>query len=116
MSEVTLFVIAIAATLLSSLAVVLFLRTSLRRILVDLCGTAERADFWTAFSVIALVLVPLIAAMFAKPDASRGPVLAIAAQLRWALIGLVGAVSLLGAVISQFITEERAPGSGAPPC
>src|SRR5712691_10475000 len=51
-----------------SLIVVAYLRRPLKAILADLCGTAERARFWSAFSNVTLVLVPLIFVMQYRPE------------------------------------------------
>jgi hypothetical protein len=59
MSSVAIYVATLVVTMIASLAVVLVLRASLHRLLVDLCGTENRAAFWTAFSTVALVLAPL---------------------------------------------------------
>lgn len=93
-----------------SFAAVVYLRPHLKRILVDLCGTEERASFWTAFSNLALVLMPLIFAMHYRPETGpeTSPVLEIGAQLKWALIGLVASVLALGLVVSMFIPRRPA--------
>ncbi len=105
MSEVMSFVIGMGVTLLISMLVVVYLRPHLRRILLDLCETEDRANFWTAFTTVTVVLSPLICAMFHRP-AGGGDSAAffdISTQLRWALVGLIGSVIALGAVIARFI-------------
>lgn len=91
-----------------SFAAVVYLRPHLKRILLDLCGTEDRASFWAAFSNLALVLTPLIFAMQYRPETGLGtsPVLEMAAQLKWALIGLVASVLVLGFVVSAFIPRS----------
>lgn len=93
----------IGITLLMSLAVVIYLTRPLRKILTELCGTSERADFWLAFSNIALALAPLIFAVSYTPDIGSNPVIEIARELKWALIGLLSALLIIGWVISRFI-------------
>ena len=113
MDPVHSFLIGIGLTLVGSLAVVIYLRRHLRRILVDLCGTEPRADFWAAFSNITLVLVPLICALFKRPEGGTGSAVFfdVSAQLTWALIGLVVAVLILGFVIGRFVPPPP-PASG----
>ena len=105
MSEVMSFVIGMGVTLVISMLVVVYLRPHLRRILSDLCETEDRANFWTAFTNVTLVLSPLVCAMFYRPTGGGdgAAFFDISAQLRWALVGLIGSVILLGAVIARFI-------------
>ena len=109
MNEATLFLSGVGLTLAASFAVVLYLRPHLYAILVDLCATSERARFWTAFSNITLSLTPLIFAMQYRPSLGPGSsiVLEIGSQVKWALIGLVCSVVVLGIVISRFIPPAR---------
>jgi hypothetical protein len=97
--------------LLGSLIVVLYLGSHLRRLLTDMCGTEERAGFWTAFSKIILVLLPLICALFPRPSGgSRTEAFfEISHQLQWGLIGLAGAVVALGLVLSRSAPCDRRP-------
>jgi hypothetical protein len=100
-----LFLTGLTVTLITSLAIVAYLRRPLHSIPVELCGSGERAAFWVAFSNVTIALVPLIFAMQYTPKLTSGstPVLEVAAQLRWALAGLLGAIVILGWVLSRFI-------------
>src|SRR5262249_11287005 len=108
MNETALFLSGIAVTLTVSLAVVVYLSRPLYTILVDLCATAERARFWTAFSNTTLCLVPLIFAMHYRPSKDTFLVFELGTQVKWALVGLVASVVLLGIVISRFIPRGTA--------
>lgn len=103
-----MFLVGLAVTLMIALAIVAYLRGPLYSILVELCGNRERAAFWVAFSNVTLALLPLIFAMQYTPDVTRGTsvVLEIAAQLKWALAGLLSAVVVLGWVLSRFIRQQ----------
>ena len=105
MGQVSSFLIGIGITLACSLGVVVYLRPHLRRVLVEFCGTDERADFWTAFSVVTLVLVPVIGSLFPHPEggSATSAFFDVSAQLKWGLIGLVVAVVVLGFVIGRFV-------------
>ena len=102
------FLIGLLVTAIVAFGVVLYLRPHLHRILVDLCGNQERAAFWTAFSAVTLILVPMIGAMLVRPHPEDGlhVLFEINGQLRMALIGLVGATVTLAVVISTFIPRE----------
>jgi hypothetical protein len=108
MSTVAMFLSGLGVTLLLSLSVVAYMQIHLKQILIDLCGTPERAKFWTAFSNVTLVLVPLIFALNYRP-ASGSPedlVFEVGTQLERALIGLVASVIAMGVVLSAFIPRR----------
>ncbi|HLW78371.1 MAG TPA: hypothetical protein VKU44_02130 [Terriglobia bacterium] len=110
MSVSQIFLASAGTTAILSFLAVAYLKPHLKRILIDLCGTEERASFWTAFSNVALVLMPLIFAMHYRPGAGpeTSPVLEMGTQLEWALIGLVASVLVLGFVVSMFIPRRPA--------
>lgn len=104
MNDELVFLAGVSLSVVSAVGVAFYLRRHLRTLLRDLCGTQERADFWAAFSNVALVLVPLICALVHVQQDPPLPIyLALASQVKWALIGLVAAVMLLGFVLSWFI-------------
>jgi uncharacterized membrane protein YhaH (DUF805 family) len=89
-----------------------YLRPHLKNILVDLCGTKARADFWMAFSSIALTVTPVIFATLVIPhyhDSSATIFFDIIVQLRWGLIGLIGTVLTLGYTLNRFIDHKDSP-------
>jgi hypothetical protein len=102
------FVIGLTITLVSAFLVVLYLRSRLDLILVDICGTPERARFWTSFSNVTLILVPMIRALGYRAGECLLPtsVMQLADQLEQALIGLVGTVLALGFVLTHFIRRD----------
>lgn len=109
MNITQIFLAGAGTTVVITLAAVVYLRPHLRRILVDLCGTEERAGFWTALSNVTLMLTPLIFAMQYRP--ATGPetsaALEVGVELKWALIGLVTSVLVLGLVLSMFIPRRQ---------
>ena len=115
MNTSVLFLCGLVLTFAMSISVVIYLRPPLRRILTELCGTTERAAFWTAFSGVGLTAVPVIFAMQCHPEnsASAPAAFELADQLKWGLIGMVLSITVLAWVLSRFI--PRAPkGSGEP--
>jgi hypothetical protein len=108
MSVTAVFTIGLLITACIALLVVIYLKRPLHKILIDLCGNVERAAFWTAFSMVALTLSPLILAMTYTPELRAGSplVLELAAQLKWGLVGLLVAVVILGWVLSRFIPRS----------
>ena len=92
-----------------SLAALRHLQAPLLRILVDLCGTEDRARFWLAFSNVTLLAVPAIFALH-RPPATGTPAKAvfdIGDQLQSGLIGFVMSVVILGFVLSHFISRRK---------
>ena len=114
MNATTVFAIGSVSTLVIAMGIVWYLRRPLRNILIELCGTEERAEFWTVFAAVAMGVVPVIFAIACRPE--PGPyapaVFELANQLKWGLIGLIGTVIVLGWVIGRSIVrwESRAAG------
>ena len=111
MNAPILFVGGLAMTLVTSVSVVIYLKSSLQKILAELCGSPERAAFWTSFSNVALTVVPVIFAMQYHPE-TRGTtsvVFELADQLKWGLIGVVLSITLLAWVLSRFIPRVPVP-------
>jgi hypothetical protein len=50
MNMVIVFLVGLAVTMGVVLVALLYLRNPLQTILADLCGSTDRARFWTAFS------------------------------------------------------------------
>jgi len=104
-TTIMLFLTGLVITIAICLLVVVYLRNHLERILIDLCGTTERAKFWTVFSNVMLILMPLIFSMSYQPTLgpSTQPVFELSNQLRFGLVGLGGTMLVLGFMISRFI-------------
>ena len=107
MSDAALFATGIGATATIDMAMVWYLRRPLEKLLLELCGNRERAGFWTAFTAVALGLTPLIFAMGWRPSAesSLPAIFELADQLKWALIGLLSTLLILGLVMGSSITK-----------
>ena len=111
MNTIALYFIEIATTLIVCCAVVITLRRSLRRVLVDLCKTEERAQFWLVFASILLVGLPLIFGMGFNPSATsvEKAFFEAANQIKWNLLGFLVALMGIGAVISFFALVAPRP-------
>jgi hypothetical protein len=119
MNAVMVFLVGLAATMGVVLIALLYLRNPLQILLSDLCGTPDRARFWTAFSNVTLFLVPLVLALDHQPDANakQAAIFAISGQMESATIGFVISVVVMGFVLSTFISRANlnraAKGNGA---
>ena len=104
MNNITIYFLQITTTLIISLAAVIYLRRSLRRVLVDLCATEERAQFWMTFSSIMLIGIPLIFGLGFNPAATSADqaFFEAANQVKWNLLGFLFALMGIGVVVSFF--------------
>ena len=107
MSSSMLFACGLAATLLVSLVVVAYLNRPLGKLLEELCGNRERAEFWRVFSSVTLGLVPLIFAMQYLPEPGPRALFEVSIQFKWGLIGLVASILGLGWVVGRFIRRVQ---------
>jgi hypothetical protein len=90
-----------------------YMRNPLLAVLTDLCGTVERARFWTTFSNITLFLVPFVLALDYRPgiDGNESGVFAVSDQIQSAVTGLIVSMFILGMVLSWHIAKGQ-PSSG----
>jgi uncharacterized membrane protein YhaH (DUF805 family) len=105
------FLIQIALTATLSLLIVGYLRPSLRKVLIDLCGTEDRAHFWTAFSNILLIGLPIIISLNYKPQAGAGEefFFEISSKLSGNLAGLLFALIGIGFIVTFFALVAPRP-------
>jgi hypothetical protein len=83
---------------------VLYLNRSLRRVLVDLCATEERAQFWMSFASIVLIGLPLVFGLGFSPEATVAAkaFFEAANQVKANLFGFLMALMGMGGIISFF--------------
>jgi hypothetical protein len=112
MNTIVAFGIDFSLTLLVGFLVMSYLRSSLFRMLVDLCGTEDRGRFWLAFSTVLLIGVPASAALGYRP-ATWSPAdsfFDIARQLGQNIMGFLAALAVVGLVIGFFaLVAPRVP-------
>jgi hypothetical protein len=109
MNDVSVFLVGLAITVAVVLAALLYLRNPLEAVLTDLCGSENRARFWTTFSNLTLFLVPVALALDHQPDSvvKRAAIFEISGQMESAVTGLVISVMVLGVVLSTFISRTQ---------
>jgi len=117
MSLTAVFLTGIALTALACIGLLAYVSKHLRPLLIELCGSEERAQFWLAFSNVVLILVPLVSALDYRPQSGpdKAIIFEIAAQFQYALVGFVVALSCLALVLISFVrrTPPRMPGESA---
>ena len=104
MNNIGCFFIEIAITLIVTAIVTRYLQVFLRKVLLDLCGTEDRAQFWSSFSNIVLIGLPMIIALNYRPEATNFETgfFEIASKLSGNLAGMLFALVGLGFVVSIF--------------
>lgn len=115
MNAFLVLLVEIGLTVLACALVTRYLRVHLYRVLVDLCRTEERAQFWTAFSNILLVGLPMIIALGFRPEARtlEEAVFEILGRLSGNLAGYLFALTGIGLVVSFFALVAPRPASEA---
>lgn len=104
MNTIFFFLLEVVLTLTICILVFRYLRPFLGRVLVDLCGTEERAQFWTVFSNIILVGLPLLIALTYQPKAGSAEELffEITRRISGNLTGFLFALIGIGFIVSFF--------------
>jgi hypothetical protein len=98
----TSFFLSLLLNLSVSVILTLFLRSALRGVLLDLCGTEERAHFWMRFATIMLVAMPLVIALAYRPGAEVDLFFGIAGELGKGLLMYLFTLAITGGFISVF--------------
>jgi len=103
MDATTVFVIGAVLILAMGGGVVGYMRSPLKRMLLEVCGNEGHAQFWSEFSTVGMGLVTAVFAVSGRPDprATEPAMFALADQLKSGLLGLTGTVVLLGCVLAR---------------
>lgn len=111
MNSIVSFLIEVTLTLAVSVLIVGYLRPFLRKVLVDLCGTDDRAQFWIAFSNIMLIGMPVILALAYQPEANdmEGLFYEVLRKLGGNLAGLLFALLGIGLIVAFFALVAPKP-------
>jgi len=104
MNTIISYLIQLAITIVGVSLIVGYLRPYLSKVLVDLCGTNDRAQFWTAFSNILLIGMPIIFALNYRPEFSdiEDLFFNVAGKLSGNLGGFLLALVCVGIIVSFF--------------
>jgi hypothetical protein len=111
MNGIWIYLLQLVVTAGICLVVMIYFRLYLKQILVDLCGTPERAQFWVVFSSILLVGVPIIFGMGYTPQDNAPEKLFFdaASQVRVNLFGFLLALIGIGGAVSFFALVAPRP-------
>jgi SNF family Na+-dependent transporter len=105
------FSIVFGLTILACVSITSYLRPYLKHVLLDLCKTEERAQFWLAFSNIFLIGLPLIIALGFQPKAvaPEAAIFEIIGRLSGNLAGYLFALVGIGIIVSFFALVAPRP-------
>lgn len=93
--------------LLAGLAISFYLRSALRNLLLDLCGTPQRAEFWVRISTVLITAFPMLLALgFGYSGvADASPALVLRTALIMTAAGIVAGVAVMGWNIAKSIPK-----------
>lgn len=117
MTNTQLFLIQVTLSLSTSLVVIALLKTQLRDVLVEICGTATRAAFWISFTQLMLVIGPLLLVILftdLRPGVSAYPAEEIKDAVFRSLFAIFIAIALIGRVIRKSVVIPSASTSILP--
>jgi len=104
MNPVLAYLLSLVLTLLAASLLTLLLKAALRNVLRDLCGTDERARFWTLFAAVLLIAAPTIIGLGFLPLETGGPAqfFELMGRLRANLLAWLFMLMAVGSVITVF--------------
>ncbi len=104
MNTIITFLVQVLLTVTLTAVIANYIRPYLRKVLVDLCGTEERAQFWTVFSNILLIGLPSMLSLNYKPEAATMEELffEVARRLSGTMAGFLFALVCVGIAVSVF--------------
>ncbi len=108
MNGYLLLILQLALPLALTALAMAYLSPALGRLLEDLCGSRDRADFWLRLTWIACALVPVTWLMLEDADAGADVVAAIREILGVSLAGVTFTLALVALVVRRFIPPPAA--------
>ncbi len=114
MNPYIFYLFSLLLTLVSATLLTFLLKAALEQILVELCGTRERANFWTRFTMLMLIGMPMVIGLGYSPVAASGQeqFFEMARQLRGNLMGFLFALGVMGLFLLFFtLVTPRAKSS-----
>jgi len=104
MNTIYAFLLEVIITFAICVLTIRYLKPFLNHLLIDLCGTEARAQFWTAFSSIILIGLPLLFGLMYHPQAQKPDELffELTNQISGNLFSLIFALVGVGFIVSFF--------------
>ncbi|MCP4697381.1 MAG: hypothetical protein GY862_11090 [Gammaproteobacteria bacterium] len=112
MNEWQYFIVELGICLTSSALVIAFFARVLKNVLADICGTEVRAAFWSMFTNIMLVVVPLLSMTFfgksgVMAETGTTGLVFFKYALASSLAGIFIALSFVGFQIFKDVSQEE---------
>ncbi|VVE17903.1 hypothetical protein PIN31115_02973 [Pandoraea iniqua] len=114
MQSMLFFALSLVIPMTSGLLVTRYLGPVLGRVLTDLCGTRERADFWVRICMVLLVALPLFLVLLVSPgrvcrlDAIECAVNLIRGASFFTVIGLLLGVWIIASMVRRYLPKPSA--------
>lgn len=108
MESLYYFLIELTISISVGWIVIATLSKPLRNLLIDLCGTEDRADFWMTYSNIMLILAPLLANILfgVSGTVKMQDFYFYKTTFGCAIFGIFGALIFIGLQISKTIPAK----------
>jgi hypothetical protein len=115
MEEFQLFAIELVISIAISAIAILVVNKPLNRILIDVCGTEDRAKFWVVYSDLMLVITPILSILiFGSSNFDRMADFGFYKRaFGAALFGLFFSLVIIGMQITKTIPTREADKKGA---
>jgi len=103
------FLVEILVGLVVSVAAILSLNKPLSQLLIELCGTNERAKFWTRYTIIMLFITPLLGVVLVANPTSPLQIDfgLLKSAFKRALFGLFVALVVVGFQLVRFTHNQN---------
>lgn len=102
------FVLALSGTFGLSVFVAGGLWRALYDLLLDVCGTTNRATFWRNYTIIVIILVPLVCVMIGRADdRTIDGWFTFVDQFRWGILGLILSLCAVALILVTSLPPTR---------
>ncbi len=109
MNEINTFLFGLGISLAVVFGAAIYLRRPLFTLLTELCGTEDRARFWTQITMLSFILVGGLMAFTFSPANQLPAYYFISKHLARTLGGLVVVIIFLSLTIASFIRRQDQP-------
>lgn len=118
MESLAVFALEVMICSAMSFVLIRLIKSQLRNILEEICGSATRAEFWVVFTQVMLFISPLLIVTFFTKTSDRvipNPVAILQETLFRSLLGAFIALSMIGYVIWKGIPQlaQKTASSGS---
>jgi hypothetical protein len=113
MNPILLSVFQFVSPVAIGVMVMLYLRGVTQRLLVDLCGTIDRADFWVRITSVLMATAPLALVLLAAqsplrcmPDDATCALNVLRQTIIFSLVGILTSVAIVARAVGRYVPRE----------